>query len=65
MPFLLNDLVVINYALGNTDEGFNYFQQLLDRSSLIPFRFYYDPLWADVRADSRTVALVKKRTAGM
>ena len=64
MPFLLNDLVVINYALGNTDEGFNYFQQLMDKS-FIPFRFYYDPLWADVRADSRTVGLAKKRMAGM
>jgi hypothetical protein len=59
MPFLLNDLVVLNYAMGNTDEGFNYFQQLADRGSLVPFRFNYDPLWADVRADSRTVKLLK------
>jgi len=63
MPFLLNDLVVLNYAMGNTDEGFSYFQQVLDRGALVPFRFNYDPLWADVRADSRAVKLLKDRAA--
>lgn len=63
-PFFLNDLVVINYALGKRDEGYAYFQQLFEHRALPPFLLKYDPAWADVRADERVIKLINKMPNG-
>jgi len=59
-PMMLNDLVVINYALGKRDDGFAYFQQAFERRAIIPLRLNYDPMWSDVRADERIAQLSKQ-----
>ncbi|MGH9821424.1 MAG: tetratricopeptide repeat protein, partial [Pyrinomonadaceae bacterium] len=63
-PIFLNDMVVINYALGKRDEGYAYFQQLYEHRAMPPFLLKYDPAWADVRADERVIKLISKSRNG-
>jgi Tfp pilus assembly protein PilF len=54
-PYLLDNLIVINYALGKKEEGFAAFEQLAGRRGVTRFRVIFDPAWADVRADERVM----------
>ncbi len=52
-PILLNDLIIISYALGNRDDGYAYFNQLYEYHMAIRSKVRYFPAWADARNDPR------------
>ncbi len=59
-PILLNDLTVISYALGDRDQGFAYFEQTYKSRAVALLQLYNNPIWADVRADTRVMDKMQK-----
>lgn len=57
---LYKDLTLISYALGRKDEAFEYFKTVCERRLLAILYFRNDPVWKDIRQDSRFAALVEK-----
>lgn len=54
-PSVLNDLILISYALDRPDEGYGYFRQAVDKRLLTSVMYEYHPIWEQVRADKRTL----------
>ena len=52
-PTLLNDLLLVSYALGKKDDGFAYFKQAYEKQRLPMGMYTYNPIWADVNTDDR------------
>jgi len=52
-PQVVNDLVLISYALGRNDEGLQYFERSSRESRVSKLVFDFSPIWQDVRADKR------------
>ncbi len=59
-PGLLNDLAVISYAMGDREEGFAYFEQSYNSRVLAILHLYNDPIWADVRSDTRVMETMQQ-----
>ena len=58
---LLNDLVLVNYALGKRDESFEYFQKAYKNKALPMGLINVDPIWKEIRADARFMKLLEER----
>ena len=59
-PVILNDLAIIAYALGRTDEGFEYFQKSFEkRLAQVPIN-RRNPIWHDVYSDQRVIDLISR-----
>ncbi len=56
---LYTDLILINYTLGRKDEAFGYFKKVYEKGRLSVVVFRNDPVWKDIRQDSRFVKLVE------
>jgi tetratricopeptide (TPR) repeat protein len=59
-PDLLVDLTLINYALGDHERSFSYFQQGYKKNVLQMLSFRYDPVWKDIRSDARFADIINK-----
>jgi len=58
-PMLLNDLLVVSYALDKRNDGYAYFQQAY-REHVFPYQIYrYSPIWEQVRSDERINSFLK------
>lgn len=57
---LYQDLALISYALGSRDEAFEYFKTLYEKRLLALLYFRNDPVWKDIRQDSRFAELVRE-----
>ena len=58
-PMLLNDLLLISYALDKRNEGFTYFQKAYTEH-VFPYQiFRYSPIWQPARADDRINSYLK------
>jgi serine/threonine-protein kinase len=62
-PTLLNDLVLISYALDRPDKGFAYFKKAYDQHVIPELMIRYNPIWKDVTADPRINALLEEKGA--
>jgi len=59
-PQVVNDLVLIAYAIGRVDEGLQYFERSCKESRLPKLMFDFNPIWQDVRADKRVYEVLKR-----
>ena len=57
-PGLLNDLVLISYALDQRDKGFGYFKKAYEKHVLPQLMLRYNPVWKDVNSDPRVASLL-------
>lgn len=57
---LLADIVLIEYALGNRDRSFEYFQRAYKKSVVPIMNFRLAPSWKDVRLDPRFAKVIDK-----
>lgn len=57
---LFNDLALITYALGKRDESFMYFQTAYKHKVLSVLLLRNDPVWKEIRADSRFMKLLEE-----
>jgi tetratricopeptide (TPR) repeat protein len=58
-PMLLNDLMVVSYALDKRNDGYAFFQQAY-REHVFPYQIYrYSPIWEQARADDRINSFLK------
>jgi len=60
-PALLNDLVLISYALDRRDKGFAYFKKAYDQHVLPGLMLRYNPIWKEVTADPRVTAMLDEK----
>jgi TolB-like protein/Tfp pilus assembly protein PilF len=60
-PVLLNDVVLISYALDRRDEGYGYFKKAYDQHVLSSLMLRYDPIWKDVTSDTRVTSLLEQK----
>ncbi len=58
---LFNDLTLITYALGSRDESFVYFQKAYNTKVLPMNLIYTDPVWKEIREDSRFIKMLGNR----
>ncbi|MGH9947859.1 MAG: winged helix-turn-helix domain-containing protein [Pyrinomonadaceae bacterium] len=56
----INDLTLLAYSLGRKDEGFAYFQEAYIERRLPLLMFHFNPIWDNVRADSRTSEFLER-----
>jgi TolB-like protein/DNA-binding winged helix-turn-helix (wHTH) protein/Flp pilus assembly protein TadD len=59
-PQIVNDLVLIAYAIGRIDEGLRYFERSYRESRLSKLMFDLSPIWQDVRADKRVYGVMDR-----
>ena len=57
---IVNDLVLIAYALGRIDEGLQYFERAYRESRVSKLQFDLSPIWEDVRADKRVYEVMER-----
>lgn len=62
-PMLLADMTLIHYALGNRERSFAYFKQAYEKSILSVSGFHYDPVWKEIRSDTKFADVMKKDSA--
>lgn len=60
-PRLYYDLLVINYALGRKDEGFEIFKYLYEKKMVPVMMYKYFPAWDEVKTDSRVIEMMKEQ----
>jgi tetratricopeptide (TPR) repeat protein len=53
-------IALIYYQLGEKDKAFEWFEKSYENREIWLTAIAYDPLWDDVRSDSRGIALLKK-----
>ena len=59
-PQVVNDLVLIAYAIGRIEEGLKYFERSYRESRLSKLQFDLSPIWQDVRADKRVYEVMER-----
>jgi len=59
-PQIINDLVLIAYAIGRIDEGLRYFERSYREGQLSKLIFDLSPIWQDVRADKRVYGVMDR-----
>jgi TolB-like protein/DNA-binding winged helix-turn-helix (wHTH) protein len=59
-PQVVNDLVLIAYAISRIDEGLKYFERSFRESRLPKLMFDHSPIWEDVRADKRVYEVMAR-----
>jgi len=57
---VINDLVLIAYALGRIDEGLRYFERAFKESRVPMLMFDHSPIWEDVRGDKRVYDVIER-----
>ena len=59
-PQVVNDLVLIAYAIGRIDEGLQYFERSYREGRFSKLQFDLSPIWQDVRADKRVHEVIER-----
>ena len=59
-PQVVNDLVLIAYAIGRIDEGLRYFERSYREGRFSKLQFDLSPIWQDVRADKRVYEVMER-----
>lgn len=57
---LFADLALITYTLGRKDEAYMYFRKSCEKRAILPLLFRYDPVWKEIREDSRFIKLAEE-----